>query len=118
MFYIEISLEDGTQYIDIGNTYEQFCTMISGLKEMKFSVLLGEFQNPTKINKSVLYQRRLMPMFHHPNIEMEYSDCCVCFEATYSQTRCKHYLCMRCTQRLKSEICPVCRGSLSWDSVD
>ena len=115
IFYFEASLHDGTQYVDAGSTYENFCTMIEGLKDMKFSVLLGEFQNPNKLSKCILYKRRIMPMFHHPNIEMDYSDCSVCFETTYSKTKCSHSLCMRCHQRLKVNVCPVCRASLAWE---
>ena len=117
-FYFEISLQDGTQYIDCGSTYEQFCTLITGLQDMKFSVLLGEFQNPNKLSKCSAYKRRIMPMFHHPNIEMDYSDCSVCFETTYSKTKCDHYLCGRCYQKLKTNRCPICRDCLDWDNVD
>lgn len=36
--------------------------------------------------------------------------CCVCLELTKIKTRCEHYLCLECFQKLSNERrCPVCR---------
>jgi len=118
IFYIEFSLHDGTEYIDSGTTYKDFCSIIEGLKDMKFDTLTGEFKNPNKLTKTPC-TKRLMSMFHHPNIEMEYSECCVCYEVTYSKTpHCNHTLCMRCYMKLTTTICPICRASTAYDTVD
>ena len=111
-FYFEVSLCDGALYLDYGTTYEDFCRMIEGLKDMKFDVLSGEFINPNKLVPRNKYVVKQMPMFHHPNIEMIYSECCVCLEFTVSKTYCKHSLCLRCTDKIKNNSCPMCRGTI------
>lgn len=109
---IEIMLQGGNSYIDTGNTYEDFCKIIDGLKDIKFDTLSGEFINPNKLVQSS-YQYKILSMFHHPNIEMEYSECCVCFEYTKTKTECNHHLCLRCTQKIKKNTCPLCRGLIT-----
>jgi hypothetical protein len=107
-FYFEASLVNGSSYIDHGTTYEEFCKLIDGLKDMKFDILNGEFVNPNKLSESP-YKLSILSMFHHPNIEMDYVECCVCFEYTKTKTPCKHSLCIRCEQNLKNKKCPLCR---------
>ena len=110
--HFEAVLSDGTTYVDSSTTYEEFCRMIEGLKDMKFDVLSGEFINPSKIVATTKYVVQKMPMFHHPNIELIYSECCVCLEFTVSKTDCKHSLCLRCNEKINKNLCPVCRGNI------
>jgi len=116
-FYLEFSLNNHYKYLDSGSTLEDFTTMIEGLHHMRFDVLSGEFINPSKLVKS-MYTPRAMPMFHHPNIEMDYTECCICMEYTVSKTPCNHPLCLRCDQKLKNNVCPLCRRSTSLEEVN
>jgi hypothetical protein len=116
-FYLELCLNTGYKYLDTGSTFEEFTQMIEGLKDIRFDVLSGEFINPSKLVKPRRPPVVLMPMFHHPNIEMEYKECCVCIEFTVTKTPCKHTLCGRCQEKMTKMICPLCRASLC-DNVD
>jgi|LauGreDrversion4_2_1035121.scaffolds.fasta_scaffold59687_2 hypothetical protein len=111
-FYFEASLINGTYYTDKGYSYEEFCRMIDGLKDMKFDNFLGKFTNPSKITPPYYSDKKEMPMFHHPNIEMDYTECCVCFELTISKTTCFHPLCLRCYSKIKTNHCPLCRENI------
>jgi hypothetical protein len=111
-FYFEVSLINGTCYTDSGNSYEEFGNMIDGLKEMKFDNFLGKFMNSHKITPSLYSNTKQLPMFHHPNIEMDYIECCVCFEITISKTTCFHPLCLRCYSKIKTNHCPLCRENI------
>lgn len=37
-------------------------------------------------------------------------DCCVCYEETRFETKCKHPVCLKCIQKIKKN-CPLCRTS-------
>jgi hypothetical protein len=111
-FYFEASLMNQTYYTDSGSSYEEFCKMIEGLKDMKFDNFLGKFINPNKITPSFYSNTKQFPMFHHPNIEMDYTECCVCFELTLSKTHCFHPLCLRCYIKIKANRCPLCREDI------
>ena len=37
-------------------------------------------------------------------------DCTICFEETSVVTRCKHYCCHKCLEKIK--VCPICRRDL------
>lgn len=117
-FYFEVSLNTGYTYLDSGSTFEEFTQMLEGLKDMKYDLFSGEFINPNKLVKHTTPRIDMLPMFHHPNITMDYSECCVCTEYTLSKTPCKHTLCGRCHDKLTRLICPLCRGSLMIDNVD
>lgn len=117
MFSLEIYVKNGCSYIDSGVTYEDFCRMIEGIKDMKFDTFNGVFTNPSRLLKTtpLLYE---LPMFHHPNVEMDYTDCCICMEMTITKTPCSHALCIRCQQKLKKSTCPLCRENISWNHVN
>ena len=108
-FYFEAILSDGTNYLDSGSTYDEFLIVINGLKDMKFNSLMGKFTNPNNLIRNNEYIPEVLPMFHHPNIEMEYEECSVCYEYTRTKTPCKHTLCLRCDQKLPTKVCPMCR---------
>jgi hypothetical protein len=118
-FYLEFCLNSHShyKYLDSGSTLEEFTTMIEGLQHMKFDTFSGEFINPSKLVKS-MYTPRVMSMFHHPNIEMDYTECCVCMEYTVSKTPCNHPLCLRCDQQIKNKMCPLCRSDTSLDEIN
>lgn len=39
-------------------------------------------------------------------------DCCVCMERTITKTRCNHFICLPCFQKIKIRKCPICRDDL------
>jgi hypothetical protein len=63
-------------------------------------------------------------MFDNPNIEMSGEKCCVCFVTTTNKTPCKHSLCFKCWEQVKSQQvdegeyeetilpCPLCRKNI------
>lgn len=114
-FTFELCLNSGVAYTDSGNNLDDFCKLIDGLKSVTFDVLSGEFVNPERLTPLTCQKVVKMEMFHHPNIEMDYQDCCVCFESTITKTpHCKHSVCLRCIQQLTTHICPLCRGDISY----
>jgi len=47
---------------------------------------------------------------------LEYSncdECSVCYESTYTLTHCSHPLCIGCWNKLKVQLCPMCRSDIS-----
>jgi hypothetical protein len=114
-FYFEMDVANGGTYLDSGTNYEQFCNMINGLKDMKFDVFSGTFINPSKLVRAVPIKE--LPMFHHPNIEMDYRECCVCMELTMTKLPCHHSTCIRCQQKLVQPTCPLCRANTSWNNI-
>jgi hypothetical protein len=80
----------------------------SDLEKIKFDKFLGRF------------------VLHNGNINIDnigidifgdkYSnaaECCVCYEKTYTETICSHYLCVECWSNIKKKTCPMCREYLS-----
>jgi hypothetical protein len=63
-------------------------------------------------------------IFDNPNIELSGEKCCVCFITTTNKTPCKHYLCFKCWEQVKSQQvdegeyeetilpCPLCRKNI------
>jgi len=114
-FYFEAVLQDGATYLDSGSTYDEFCIVINGIKDMKFNLLIGKFTNPNNLIRNNEHIPEVLPMFHHPNIEMDYQECSVCYEYTHTKTQCKHTLCLRCEQKLTTMVCPICRMSILYN---
>jgi len=43
------------------------------------------------------------------NVNVLGNECCVCLEHTIYETVCDHHLCIKCSQQLKIQKCPICR---------
>ena len=89
------------------------------LKEMKknidaiaFDNYKGEFEERVIIEREKTRRQLLEKTFE--NI-FKNEKCVVCFEPTEVKTRCKHYLCVLCTIKIKHK-CPICRQKLHHDS--
>ena len=114
--YLEIRMNNLYIYDDTASTYEEFEQMIQSLKHMKFDTFSGEFYSPTAVTAKCKQPSCYpMPFLESPNIELNYSDCCVCFHQTITSTACNHFLCHGCRIRLKKNICPLCRANLTYE---
>lgn len=114
--YLEIRMNNFYIYDDTATTYEEFEQMIHSLKCMKFDVFTGEFYSPTAVTTKCKQPSAYpMPFLESPNVEVNYSECCVCFHQTMSSTVCNHFLCQGCRLRLKKNICPLCRSNITYE---
>jgi hypothetical protein len=82
------------------------------LETLKFNKFVGEF-NPKQQTTEMIDQFDEME-----NIETSYDSCCVCQEATMTETPCGHQLCMCCWLSLKKMKCPICRASIKYIDND
>jgi hypothetical protein len=114
--YLEIRLNNIYIYDDSSTTYEEFEQMITSIKSMKFDVFTGEFYSPTAVlPKNQQPSAYPMPFLESPNVEVNYSECCVCFHQTMSTTVCNHFLCQGCRVRLTKNLCPCCRTNIVYE---
>lgn len=55
------------------------------------------------------------------NVEMDFTECCVCLSHTTARTDCGHVLCYPCSDQIKivdDEFpCPLCRADVSYDDT-
>jgi hypothetical protein len=51
-------------------------------------------------------------MKKYENIEVEKTECVVCYELTLRYTNCYHRLCAKCESQMRANVCPMCRVKL------
>jgi hypothetical protein len=113
--YLEIRMNQLYLYDDTASTYEEFEQMMNSIKNMKFDTFSGEFYTPTAVTSKCQQPSCYpMPFLESPNVEVNYAECCVCFHQTVTTTTCNHYLCHGCRLRLRKEVCPLCRNTLTY----
>lgn len=79
--------------------FEQFVEELKAyLSRVKFDNIEMRFYDPSET------QAKELEMFRE-----DYGTCCVCSDGTTFQTKCAHALCVRCYQRLRKNVCPMCR---------
>ena len=112
-----ISYNDEIEYMDEFSNFEEFCKVVQGMQYIKFDRMSNEFINPHQLmNTNREPKFRILPMFHHANIVMDYDECCVCYEYTIRKTCCKHTLCLLCVQTINTVKCPMCRQNMYPDT--
>lgn len=136
-YYIGIWIEGTKIFTD--NTYENHNMFVCREKLPKYnSAKINDFL--TKLKNEILPNLRVDKVFgkfylvdkegkkiiNEDNVGidifgLEYSnsnDCVVCYEPTYTQTSCNHYLCVDCWNKLKNNSCPMCRSYLTLKTDD
>lgn len=89
------------------------------LPTIEYSKLLGKFVSP--IAKETYFQPKKKSydhfIEHMKNVKMDYQDCPCCLEPTFATSKgaCAHHLCRECEYKLKSPVCPMCRGCICGD---
>jgi len=76
--------------------------------ENKGCKILNKKDKIQEIKKNFLesYKKKIIPLTENTSCE----DCCVCLTNTHFSTKCKHFLCKTCGDKIS--ICPLCRQKL------
>lgn len=83
-------------------TFENVC--LEKMKKLKFCKFLGRYTTPEKMET----RKKYMDFIKH-------EDCAVCLEPTIVQTKCDHFVCVPCAEKIiknhknRNMKCPVCR---------
>jgi hypothetical protein len=82
---------------------------------LKFNKFVGEFV----CDNSRHFATESIDEFDEmENIETTYDSCCVCHDATLTETPCGHHLCVQCWVSLKKMKCPICRAYIKYLDLD
>lgn len=92
------------KYNDIPLSYDEI------IKKEKEDIFL--YTDIDKINNIVNFQKRIEEIKGDTNLY----ECCICYEEVKKidtlYTPCNHNVCIKCSQYLKKNICPMCRGNI------
>lgn len=112
---IKISNDDKSDFRT--KVFNHMCRLHSVLSSIRFSKLNDRLtRDPIHNDEHTLGWIDICKNL--PNCEPLYGVCSVCLDETSTVTKCKHYLCRYCSQKLKSNTCPTCRLQLNESNED
>jgi hypothetical protein len=91
---------------DLKKLIEDF---IKVLPDLKFNKFRGEFYIG-EVNNDDL---EIAELFECMNVTVYHDKCACCFDKTKTKTKCKHTVCLQCWDKIKTNVCPICRCDMT-----
>ena len=89
---------------------EQIVTILNNIK---FNKVIGKFYLNGNVNNTIeaLEEKNKFYKKFNSNIKVRktYDDCSICFEPTMCKSKCEHYLCYPCWDKIDSYYCDECK---------
>jgi hypothetical protein len=100
----------------IKNNDELDKLFIEILPKLKYYPEIDEFKyneyEDEDIDLILIKMMRKIPKNDNVKLNINFDNCCVCYEECITKTNCKHSLCRKCIEKINEEVCPMCRTSL------
>jgi len=91
---------------------EMFNKMNTILRELVFDKFMGKFVigNIGDEEQTYITEREYIIGLNNPKIKVEekYSECCACFCNTTTKSKCKHFICIPCADKIPEYHCGEC----------
>jgi len=92
--------------------HQDVVDFIKTLSELKYCQTTSRFHhdaNECHSYKEKKFIRDLFSELGTDNMRLDFDDCPVCLESTYTKLPCGHHLCLKCESKMKECKCPQCR---------
>ena len=87
--------------------------IVNILNNIKFNKVIGKFYLNGNVNNTIeaLEEKNKFYKKFNSNIKVRktYDDCSICFEPTMCKSKCEHYLCYPCWDKIDSYYCDECK---------
>ena len=105
-FYIQ---EHETRHIDFNE--EHLVKVNTILEKLVFNKFMGKFKTEVEDEEpKYITEKEYVIGLNNPKIKVmeKYSECCVCLCNTMSKTKCKHFICIPCADKIEEWYCGEC----------
>ena len=94
-------------------TEEMFAKINTILEKLVFDKFMGKFRTEVgDEEQKYITEKEYIIGLNNPKIKVEekYSECCACFCNTMTKTKCKHFICIPCADKIEEYHCGECDG--------
>ena len=92
--------------------HQDVVDFIKTLSELKYCQTTSRFHHDANEWHSYKEKKFIHDLFSDlgtDNMRLDFDDCPVCLESTYTKLPCGHHLCLKCESKMKECKCPQCR---------